>query len=83
MNLLDNTPNQQFKFGTKHCVEVNDDTHGIYNPNSQIKFKTAMWKSSLCDYSYTCILVKRTVIITEGPELLMKQQDKLTKEVKE
>ena len=42
MNLLDNTPNQQFKFGTKNCVEVNDDAHGIYNPNSQIKFKTAM-----------------------------------------
>ena len=39
-NMLGNTPNQQTKFRTKNCVEINDDTHGAYNNNSQIKFKT-------------------------------------------
>ena len=34
------------KLGLKY-----DDTHGTYNASSQIKFKTTMLKSSLCDYS--------------------------------
>ena len=25
INLLDNTPNQTFKFRTKNCVEINDE----------------------------------------------------------
>ena len=33
---------------------------GVYNVNSQIKFKTTMLKSSLCDYSDAYILVKGT-----------------------
>ena len=37
-----------------------DDTHGTYNASSQIKFKTTMLKSSLCDYSDVYILAKRT-----------------------
>ena len=40
MNLLDNTANQPFKFMTKNWVEINDDSHGTHNTNSQIKFKT-------------------------------------------
>ena len=31
--------------------------------NSQIKFKTSMLKSSLCDYSDAYILVKRTITV--------------------
>ena len=46
-NLLDNKSNQPSKFRTKNWVEIN----GGYNVNSQIKFKTTMLKSSLCDYS--------------------------------
>ena len=51
MNLLDNTPNQQTKFRTKNWVEINDDSCGTYNTNSQIKFKTSMLRSNLFDYS--------------------------------
>ena len=40
-NLLDNTPNQPTKFRTKYWVEVNDDTRGTYNTDSQIKFKNS------------------------------------------
>lgn len=49
INLLDNKTNQPSQFRTKNMVEINYDSHGIYNMNSQIKFKTAIFKSSLCD----------------------------------
>ena len=38
---------------------------GTYNTNSQIKFKTSMLKSSLCEYSDAYILGKGTKTITE------------------
>ena len=57
INLLENTPNQPSKFRTKSWVEVNDESRGTYNVNSQIKFKTLILKSSICDYSDAYILV--------------------------
>ena len=60
-NLIDETPNQPSKFRTKNWVEINDESRGAYNVNSQIKFKTTMLKSSLCDYSDAYILVKGTI----------------------
>ena len=57
INLLDNTPNQLSKFRTKNWVEINNDSRGAYNVNTQIKFKTTMLKSSLCDYGDAYILV--------------------------
>ena len=60
-NLIDDTPNQPSKFRTRNWVEINDESRGAYNVNSQIKFKTTMLKSSLCDYSDAYILVKGTI----------------------
>ena len=61
VNLIDdNTLNQPSKFRTRNWIEINDGSRGVYNVNSQIKFKTTMLKSSLCD-SY--ILVKGTISI--------------------
>ena len=40
-NLLNNTSNQPSKFRTKNWIEINDESRGRYNDNSQIKFKTA------------------------------------------
>ena len=60
IQLLENTPNQPIKFRTKSWVEVNDETRGTYNVNSQIKFKTSMSRSILCDYSDAYILVSAT-----------------------
>ena len=57
-NLIDDTSDQPSRFITKNWVEINDESRGTYNVNSQIKFKTAMVKSSFCDYSDTYILVK-------------------------
>ena len=60
INLLDNAPNQPTKFRTKNWVEINDAC-GTYNTNSQIKFKTSMLNSSLCDYSDAYMLVSGTI----------------------
>ena len=62
-NLIDDTPNQPSKFRTRNWVEINDESRGTYNVNSQIKFKTAMLKSSLCDYSDAYILAKGTISV--------------------
>ena len=50
INLLDNTSNQLSKFRTKNWFEINDQSRGVYNTNSDIRFKTKVLKSSLCDY---------------------------------
>ena len=63
-NLIDdNTLNQPSKFRTRSWIEINDESKGAYNVNSQIKFKTTMLKSSLCDYSDAYILVKGTITV--------------------
>ena len=63
MNCSDNTPNQSIKFRTKTWVEINDDARGMYINNSQIKLKTSMLKSSLCDCSDGYILAYGAIII--------------------
>ena len=62
-NLIDDTSYQSSKFRTRTWVEINDESRGAYNVNSQIKFKTTVLKSSLCDYSDAYILVKRTISV--------------------
>ena len=62
-NLVDDTPNQPPKFRARNWVEINDESRGAYNVNSQIKFKTTMLKSGLCDYSDAYILVKGTISV--------------------
>ena len=57
INFLENAPNQQNKFRTRNWVEVNDESRGTYDINSQIKCKTSMLRSSLCDYSDAYILL--------------------------
>ena len=63
MNLLDNTPNQPPRFITKYWVEINDGSYGVYITGSQIKFKTSMIRSSLCDYRDAFVLVKGTITV--------------------
>ena len=41
-NLIDDTSNQPSKFRTRNWVEINNESRGTYNVNSQIKFKTTM-----------------------------------------
>ena len=62
-NMIDDPSNQPSKFRTKNWVEINDELRGTYNVNSQIKFKTTMLKSSLCDYCDAYIIVKGTITV--------------------
>ena len=41
-NLIDDTSNQPSKFRTKNWVEINNESRGTYNVNSQIKFNTTI-----------------------------------------
>ena len=62
-NLLNDASNKPSKFRTRNWVEINDEARGTYSPNKQIKFKTSMLRSSLCDYSDTYILVKGNITV--------------------
>ena len=62
-NLLNDGSNKPSKFRTRNWVEINDEARGTYSPNKQIKFKTSMLRSSLCDYSDAYILVKGNITV--------------------
>ena len=62
-NLLETESNQPSKFRTRNQVEINDESRGTYTSND-IKFKTTMLRSNLCDYADAYILVKGTITIT-------------------
>ena len=56
------------RFITKEWVEIYDQSGGEYNTNMQIRFKTSMIRSDLCDYSDAYIVTKRiiTASATDG-----------------
>ena len=58
INWLQSAPNQPRKFRTKTWVELNHESAGTCNVHSQIKFKTLMLRSSLCDYSDAYIYLR-------------------------
>ena len=61
-----NKPNHPTNIRTKNWLKINDDARGTYGTNSQIKFKTSMLKSRLCDYSDAYILVSGTITVVES-----------------
>ena len=80
-NSLDSASNQPSTFRTKNCVEINYDSRKTYT-RSDIKFKTTMLRSNLCDYADACILVKGTITISgEGDDAATKQADETNKGV--
>ena len=81
MNLLDNASNQPSKFRTRNWVEMNDESRGTYASND-IKFKTTMLKSNLCDYADAYMLVKGTITINgAGDDAAARQADETDKGV--
>ena len=63
VNLLNDESYQPSKFRTRNWVEINDEATGTYSTDKQIKLKTSMLRSSLCDYSDAYILVKGNVAV--------------------
>ena len=47
----------------QNIQKINDDLMGMYNTNSQTKFKTLVWKTSLYDYIDAYIVVKGTLTV--------------------
>ena len=56
-NLLNDESNQPSKFRTRNWVEINDESRGAYTSND-IRFKTTMLRSNICDYADAYILVR-------------------------
>ena len=67
VNLSGNTFDKVSRFTSKKWVEVHDQSGNAenrYNQNKQIRFKTSMLRSDLCDYSDAYIVVKGNIIVT-------------------
>ena len=59
-------------FVTKKSLEkVYDQSEGIYNVNKEIRIKTSMLRSDLCDFSDAYIVVKGTITVNKKHLLLM------------
>ena len=50
------------RFRTENWVEINDESKRKYD-NSNIRFKTSMIRSNLCDYSDAYILAKGIITV--------------------
>ena len=62
-------------------VEINDESRGNY-ANNDIRFKTTMLRSNLCDYADSYILVKGTITITgAGDDAAARRADERNKGV--
>ena len=80
-NLLESASNQPSKFGTRTWVKINDKSRGEYTSND-IKFKTTMLRSNLCDYDDAYILAEGSITITgAGDGYAAKRLDEINKGV--
>ena len=53
------------KFVTKKWVEVYDQSQENYDVDKEIRIKTSMLRSDLCDFSGACIVVKGTITVAK------------------
>ena len=52
-------------FFTKRWIEVYDQSEGKYNVNKEIRIKTSMLRSDLCDFSDAYIVAKGNITVTK------------------
>ena len=64
-SFLDTTPDNKDlpRFVTKKWIEVYDQSEKNYNPNKEIRIKTSMLRSDLCDFSDSYIVVEGNIIV--------------------
>ena len=68
VKLLDATSDNKDlpRFVTKKWTEVYDQSgRNRYNANKEMRIKTPMLRSDLCDFSHAYIVVKGTITVTE------------------
>ena len=51
------------RFLTKKWIEVYDQSKGNYNVNKEIRIKTSMLRSDLCDFNDAYIVAKGNIIV--------------------
>ena len=73
VNFLDITSDNKDlpKFVTEKWIEVYDQSGGNNSTNKEIRIKTSMPISDLCDFSDACIVVKGNITVTKKNLLLM------------
>ena len=76
-NLLGNIPDKVPRFITKKWIDVHDQSAETYNTNKQIRFKTSMLRSDLCDFSDAYIVVKGIVAVSANE----KDRDEINRQV--
>ena len=67
-NLLGTTIDEIPRFITKKWVKVHDQSGSAedrYKPSKQIRFKTSMLRSDVCDFSDVYIVVKGNITLTK------------------
>ena len=72
-NFLDTTSDDKDlpNFVTKKWVEVYDQSEGNYNVSKEIRIKTSMLRSDLCDFSDAYIVVTGNITVVIKHLLLM------------
>ena len=65
VNFLDTTSDDKDLpgFVTKKWIEVYDQSEGSYNVNKEIRIKTSMLRSDLCDFNDAYIVVKGDITL--------------------
>ena len=51
------------KFAKRKWIEVNGLLNGKYSVHKNLRFKTPMLRSNLCDYSDAYVVVKRRITV--------------------
>ena len=71
VNLLGITPDDKDlpRFVTKKWIELYDQTGGSYNVNKEIRIKTPMLRSDLCDFRDVHIVVKGTITTEQNTNI--------------
>ena len=64
-NFLDTTSDDKDlpRFVTKKWIEVYDQSEGNYNVNKEIRIKTSMLRSDLCDFNDAYIVVEGDITL--------------------
>ena len=67
VNFLDTTFDDKDlpRFVIEKKIEVYDQSEKNYNPNKEIRIKTSMLRSDVCDFGDVYIAVKGTIPVTE------------------
>ena len=68
INLIDTTSDDKDlpRFVTKRWIEVYDQSEKNYSVNKEIRIKTSMLRSDLCDFSNAYIVAKGTITVTNA-----------------